>query len=138
MAKVDGLQHAYTSATNGNLNTQRATGITPMEGQKSGDDGAYLAALSTNVSVFNRGIQIKNSLIPIGSFNVDKDLAYIFKISLFDKRRATNCRFLNINMHDCVFLLTKYLHNSKKSSNFADKFEVQLQIRPNNSQQYVF
>ena len=52
MAKVDGLQHAYTSATNGNLNTQRATGITPMEGQKSGDDGAYLAALSTNVSVY--------------------------------------------------------------------------------------
>ena len=58
MAKVDGLQHAYTSATNGNLNTQRATGITPMEGQKSGDDGAYLAALSTNVSVYVNGERV--------------------------------------------------------------------------------
>ena len=58
MAKVDGLQHAYASATNGNLNTQRATGITPMEGQKSGDDGAYLAALSTNVSVYVNGERV--------------------------------------------------------------------------------
>jgi len=36
---------------------------------------------STNVSIFNRGIQIKNSLIPIGSSNVDSDLSYIFKIN---------------------------------------------------------
>lgn len=46
-----------------------------------------IGELSTNVSVFNRGIQIKNSLIPIGSFNVDKDLAYIFKISLDEARK---------------------------------------------------
>lgn len=46
-----------------------------------------IGELSTNVSVFNRGIQIKNALIPIGSFNVDKDLAYIFKISLDDARK---------------------------------------------------
>jgi len=36
---------------------------------------------STNVSVFNKGIQIKNSLIPFGSRNVDKDLTYVFKLN---------------------------------------------------------
>ena len=46
-----------------------------------------IGELSTNVSVFNRGIQIKNALIPIGSFNVDKDLSYIFKISLEESRK---------------------------------------------------
>ncbi len=35
---------------------------------------------STNVSVFNSGIQIKNSLIPVGSRNVDRDISYIFHI----------------------------------------------------------
>ena len=49
---VNGAQHAYDSSVNNNLNTQRATGITPMEGQNSGDDGRYLAALSTNISVY--------------------------------------------------------------------------------------
>ncbi len=35
---------------------------------------------TSNIAVYNRGIQIKNSEIPVGSKNVDKDLAYIFKI----------------------------------------------------------
>ncbi len=36
----------------------------------------------TNVAIYNRGIQIKNSVIPVGSKNVDKDIAYIYKIDL--------------------------------------------------------
>ena len=35
---------------------------------------------NTNVAVYNKGIQIKNAVVPIGSSNVDKDLAYIFKM----------------------------------------------------------
>lgn len=42
---------------------------------------------STNVSIFNKGIQIKNNVIPVGSYNVDKDLSYIFKIELKDARK---------------------------------------------------
>ena len=42
---------------------------------------------STNVSIFNRGIQIKNSVIPMGSRNVDKDITYIFKSKLSDSRK---------------------------------------------------
>ena len=42
---------------------------------------------STNVSVFNKGIQIKNAMIPIGSHNVYRDITYIFKIKEEDSRR---------------------------------------------------
>ena len=42
---------------------------------------------STNVSVFNKGIQIKNAVIPVGSHNVDRDISYIFKIKEEDSRR---------------------------------------------------
>ena len=37
---------------------------------------------STNVSVFNRGIQIKNGVVALGSKSVDKDLTYVFKSKL--------------------------------------------------------
>ena len=42
---------------------------------------------TTNVSVFNKGIQIKNSVLPVGSLNVDKDISYLFKIDLLEARK---------------------------------------------------
>ena len=36
---------------------------------------------STNVAVFNKGIQIKNSTINLGSHNIDKDISFMYKIS---------------------------------------------------------
>ena len=45
-----------------------------------------IGEVTTNVSVFNKGIQIKNGTIPIGSINVDKDISYIFKISSTEAR----------------------------------------------------
>ena len=36
---------------------------------------------TTNVAVYNKGIQIKNAVLPVGSNNVDKDVSYIFKIN---------------------------------------------------------
>ncbi|MBR3211280.1 MAG: cell division protein FtsA [Bacilli bacterium] len=41
---------------------------------------------ATNISIFNRGIQIKHGMIPIGSKNVDKDLTYVYKCKLSDSR----------------------------------------------------
>lgn len=35
---------------------------------------------STSISVFNKGIMIKNKVINVGSHNIDNDLAYIYKI----------------------------------------------------------
>ena len=42
---------------------------------------------STNVSVFNKGIQIKNSVLSVGSLNVDKDISYVFKIDMVEARK---------------------------------------------------
>ncbi len=42
---------------------------------------------TTNISIFNKGIQIKNGVVPVGSYNVDKDISYIFKISNHDARK---------------------------------------------------
>lgn len=42
---------------------------------------------STNISVFNKGIQIKHALVPIGSVNVDKDISYVFKIDKNEARK---------------------------------------------------
>lgn len=39
-----------------------------------------IGELTTNISIFNKGIQIKNSTIPVGSYNVGKDISYIFKV----------------------------------------------------------
>ncbi len=36
---------------------------------------------TTNVAIYNKGIQIKNAVIPVGSSHVDKDVSYIFKIN---------------------------------------------------------
>lgn len=36
---------------------------------------------TTNIAIYNRGIQIKNAVLPVGSNNADKDVAYIFKIN---------------------------------------------------------
>ncbi len=41
---------------------------------------------TTNISIFNRGIQIKHGMIPIGSKHVDKDLTYVYKCKLSDSR----------------------------------------------------
>ena len=42
---------------------------------------------STNISIFNKGIQIKHALLPVGSLNVDKDLSYIFSVDSSNARR---------------------------------------------------
>ena len=42
---------------------------------------------TTNISVFNKGIQIKNGCIPVGSSYVDKDLTYAFKTKLSESRK---------------------------------------------------
>ena len=46
----------------------------------------HIGEESTNVSIFNRGIQIKNGTIPMGSKNVDKDLTYVYKCNLSESR----------------------------------------------------
>ena len=42
---------------------------------------------TTNVSVYNKGKLMNTETIQLGGFNVDKDLAYMFNISIFDARK---------------------------------------------------
>ena len=36
----------------------------------------------TTIAIFNKGIMIKNSFLPVGSSSVDKDISYIYKVDL--------------------------------------------------------
>ena len=45
-----------------------------------------IGKMTTNISVFNKGIQIKNSVLPVGSINVDKDITYVFKSRMEDSK----------------------------------------------------
>ena len=40
----------------------------------------------TSIGIFNKGIMIKNSYIPVGSSSVDKDISYVYKLNLKDAR----------------------------------------------------
>lgn len=41
----------------------------------------------TSIGVFNKGIMIKNSYVPVGSSSVDKDIAFIYKLDLKEARK---------------------------------------------------
>ncbi len=58
-----------------------------------------IGEVSSNISVFNKGIQIKNSIIPIGSLNVDRDLSYVFKINDVDARRIKETFAVSMNSY---------------------------------------
>lgn len=42
----------------------------------------------TNVSIYNKGIIVKNSIIPLGGKNIDNDISYIFKLLNKDSVRV--------------------------------------------------
>ena len=48
---------------------------------------------STNISLYNKGIMIKNSTINVGSFYIDHDLSYIYNIDL-EKARELKEKFV--------------------------------------------
>lgn len=58
---------------------------------------------TTNVSVFNRGKLVNTETIQLGGINIDKDLAYMFNINIFDARvikekfASSHKRFIALN-----------------------------------------
>ena len=58
---------------------------------------------TTNVSIFNRGKIMNTETIQLGGINIDKDLAYMFNINVFDARTikekfaAAHKRFIALN-----------------------------------------
>lgn len=63
---------------------------------------------TTNVSVINRGILMNTETLPLGGLNIEKDLAYIFHISVFDAR----------------VLKEKFASSHKRFCQLTDTFEV--------------
>jgi len=69
---------------------------------------------TTNVSIYNKGIIIKNSIIGMGGKNIDNDLSYIYKMDLNDanrvkekfalahKKYANKFEFYNINSSERI------------------------------------
>ena len=69
---------------------------------------------TTNVSVYNKGIIIKNSIIGMGGKNIDNDLSYMYKVdlefaskikekfALAHKKFASKVEFYNINDKDRI------------------------------------
>lgn len=57
----------------------------------------------TSVAIFNKGIMIKNSYIPVGSSSVDKDISFVYKIDLNkakelkEKFALTSARYADSN-----------------------------------------
>lgn len=58
---------------------------------------------TTNVSVYNRGCIMNTETIQLGGINIDKDLAYMFNINIFDARvikekfASSHKRFIALN-----------------------------------------
>ncbi len=80
----------------------------------------------TNIGVFNKGIMIKNSYIPVGSSSVDKDISFIYKIDLKEAKTLketfalTSARYADSN--DDVTLVNK--ENKKLTINQMQISEV--------------
>ena len=90
-------------------------GIGDINAFKNKDIDSKLGAIinigyeTTNVSVYNKGIIIKNSIIGMGGKNIDNDLSYIYKIdgpsarkikekfALAYKNDANKVEFYNVN-----------------------------------------
>ena len=80
----------------------------------------------TSVGVFNKGIMIKNSYIPVGSSSVDKDIAFVYKVDLKEAKKLkerfalTSTRYADNN--DSITVETK--ENKKITINQMQISEV--------------
>jgi cell division protein FtsA len=50
----------------------------------------------TDIAIFNKGIITASKVLPIGSFNIDEDISYVYNIPL-DKARKIKEIFVNLN-----------------------------------------
>lgn len=80
----------------------------------------------TSVGVFNKGIMIKSSYVPVGSSSVDKDISFIYKIDLKEARKLketfalTSARYADNN--DNITIINK--ENKKITINQIQISEV--------------
>lgn len=73
------------------ISTESIGSIYAFKNKKiDGEIGAIInvGAETTSVSIYNRGIIVKNTIIQLGGKNIDNDIAYIYKINLNDAKEV--------------------------------------------------
>ena len=86
---------------------------------------------STNISIFNKGIQIKNGTLPVGSVNVDKDITYVFKAKPSEAREMKeNFAMALANYADSNDKLEFMIDRGRKLSIFIWRREDVRSCRP--------
>lgn len=66
---------------------------------------------TTNVSIFEEGINVNNSTLQIGGINVEKDISYVFGVNVFDARTLKE-KFASSHKRFCQLNETYEVKNS--------------------------
>lgn len=76
-----------------------------------------LGADVTTISIFNKGIMIKNSFLPVGSSSVSKDISFIYKIDMALATKLKETFALTVGRYadsnDSVSVITKEGHHKQ-------------------------
>ena len=90
-----------------------------------------IGAETTSVSLYNKGIPIKNSILNIGGRNIDSDLSYMFKINQLEakkiKEKFAIAHTRNANPSDAYEVTSAYGEKTKISQ-FAVSEIVQARL----------
>ena len=78
---------------------------------------------STNISIFNKGIQIKNGILNMGSLSVDKDISYIYNCSVQESRRLKENFGSTLILEEDEKEITEYIDNENIKKNI-NKLEL--------------
>lgn len=108
---------------------------------------------TTNVSIYNKGLIVKNSIIGLGGQNIDNDLSYIYKINITDaikiKEKLALAHKMYANVNDTVkiknvmgddIVLNQYETSQIVSSRISEILELvkkEIKILSNYEPSYI-
>ena len=82
----------------------------------------------TDVSVFNKGIITASKVLPVGSFNIDEDLSYVYNIPL-DKSRKIKEMFIELD---------KSKASKEEFYDIKDKSNIKISINQKEASEIVY
>lgn len=82
-----------------------------------------IGAEKTEVTIYNKGIAVKHSIIPMGSKNVDSDVAYMYKLDLETARNLKE-KFALAHKNGASLSETREVINKNKEKLKINQYEV--------------
>ena len=82
----------------------------------------------TDISIFNKGIITSSKIIPVGSFNIDEDLSYVYNIPL-DKARKIKEMFIELD---------KSVASRDEYYDIKDKSNIKISINQKEASEIVY